>query len=149
MAKTYRLGTARRLANRVFQWMTSHGIGARYRYLLTVPGRKSGLARSTPVDVMEIDGTRWLVAAYGIVGWVHNARVAGSVTLARGHWSERFRAEEVTGAEALPVLRTYIRRVRVTRAYFDAGPDAGDEALLTDLRNHPVFRLEREHVSGA
>src|SRR6516164_11293613 len=61
MAKTYRLGTAQRLANRVFQWMTNHGIGARYRYILTVPGRKSGLAHSTPVDVMEIDGTRWLV----------------------------------------------------------------------------------------
>jgi deazaflavin-dependent oxidoreductase (nitroreductase family) len=141
MAKEYRISVGTRTINWVFRQMTTLGIGASYRRLLTVQGRKTGREYSTPVDVMDHDGSLWLVAAYGVTSWVKNLRTAGSAMLSRGRRSERFSATEVDGAEAIPVLRQYMREVRVTRPYFDAPLDAPDDVLAAELPRHPVFRL--------
>ena len=141
MAKTYRLNFGARLINSVFRLMTRLGLGASYRYILTVPGRKTGRLYSTPVDVLEVAGDRWLVAAYGPVSWVRNARAAGRVTLSRSGRSERFRIAEATTQTAIPVLRAYIAEVKVTRPYFDANPDSPDDAIAAELKRHAVFRL--------
>lgn len=79
MAKTYRAGSGTRMVNRVFLVMTRLGIGKGYRHILTVRGRKTGRPFSNPVDVMQSDGQRWLVAAYGVTSWVRNTRKAGQV----------------------------------------------------------------------
>src|SRR4051812_19861247 len=65
-------------------------------YLLTVPGRKTGRPRTNPVTVAEHDGKRWLVAPYGPVSWVHNARAAGEGTLSRGFTKRTYALREVT-----------------------------------------------------
>jgi hypothetical protein len=39
------------------------------------------------------------------------------------------------------VLRKYLAEVRVTRPYFDGGPDSPDELLAAEIAQHPVFRL--------
>jgi deazaflavin-dependent oxidoreductase (nitroreductase family) len=121
--------------------MTRLGIGASYRYILTVVGRKTGQLHSNPVDAMRHDEGLWLVAGYGPANWVGNARAAGIVTLSRAGRSERYTVHEVTPKEAVPVLRKYIREVRVTRPYFDAGPDADDNAIESELASHPVLNL--------
>ena len=141
MAKSYRVGPATRAINAVFRGLTRLGIGASYRWILTVPGRKTGRMHSTPVDVMEVDGARWLVAPYGPTNWVLNARAAGRVTLRRGNRSEVYDVREAIASEAVPVLRTYMTEVRITRPYFDAGPDAPDSAVAAELLRHPTFRL--------
>jgi len=141
MAKHYDLGIAQRSANAVFGGLTRLGIGAHYRHVLTVRGRSSGAPHSTPVDVMEVGGDRWLVAPYGVVGWVKNARVVGRVELARGGKREQFDVEEVTGEEAVPVIRAYIRDVPVTSAYWDCRADASYADLAAEVPSHPVFRL--------
>lgn len=141
MAKTYRMSPGTRLINRIFRTLTRLGLGASYRQILTVRGRKTGRLYSTPVDVMEVSGDRWLVAAYGPVNWVRNARAAGEVTLSRGGRTQQYRIVDASAAEAVPVLRKYLAKVRVVRPYFDAAPDAPDEALEADLSKHPVFRL--------
>ncbi len=141
MAKTYRLTPAQRIANSVFRTMTRLGIGAHYRQILTARGRKTGALRSTPVDVMDLAGSQWLVAPYGTSNWVRNVRASGEVFLTRRRHTERFRAEEVTGSAAVPALRTYISKVRVTRPYFDATAESSEEELLAEVPEHPVFRL--------
>ena len=93
MVKTYRLTLWNRLINLVFRAMTGLGLGASYRHILTVPGRKTGRLYSTPVDAIELGGERWLVAGYGPAAWVQNARAAGEVTLSRGGHTARFTAE--------------------------------------------------------
>jgi deazaflavin-dependent oxidoreductase (nitroreductase family) len=143
MAKRYRLGTGTRLINWTFRRMTEHGIGASYRYILTVPGRKSGQLHSTPVDVIDHGGSLWLVAGYGPANWVHNAQSAGQVTLSRGGRSERFAVQDVESIEAVPVLRKYMGEVRVTSRYFDATADSPDDAISAELPRHPVLRLKR------
>ena len=149
MAKTYTQNLGTRLVNWVFRTMTRRGWGAAYRQILTVPGRKTGRLYSTPVDVMEVGGDRWLVAAYGPVNWVSNARAAGEVTLSRGGKTDKYRITEASPVEAVPVLRKYLAEVRVVRPYFDAAPDAPDEALEAELPRHPVFQLvPQAHPTG-
>ena len=130
-----------RLVNVLFWTLTRLGLGASYRHVLTAPGRKTGRLYSTPGDVIELDGQRWLVAGYGPASWVANTRTAGEVTLARGGHTDRFEVEEVDPAAAVPVLRKYMRTIRVTRAYSDANPDSTDEEIAAELPRHTVFRL--------
>jgi deazaflavin-dependent oxidoreductase (nitroreductase family) len=141
MAKIYRPGRGTRIVNGVFRAMTRLGIGASYRRILSVRGRRSGIIRSTPVDAIEVGSARWLVAGYGPVSWVANVRAAEHVSLSRGGRSASFRAIEAEGSEAVPVLRAYMRQIRVTRPYFDATPDATDAAIAAELAGHAVFRL--------
>jgi deazaflavin-dependent oxidoreductase (nitroreductase family) len=107
-------------------------------YMLTTKGRKTGQLRTTPVTR---DGRRWLVAPYGPVSWVHNARAAGRVSLhRRGHRLEAT-VREVSPEEAGSVLKDYIKLARPTRPYFDATPDAPVEQFIAEADRHPVFEL--------
>jgi deazaflavin-dependent oxidoreductase (nitroreductase family) len=110
-------------------------------YMLTTKGRKTGQLRTTPVTLVERDERRWLVAPYGPVSWVHNARAAGRVSLQRrGHRLE-CTVREVSPEEAGPVLKDYITLVRPPRPYFDATPDAPVERFVAEADRHPVFEL--------
>lgn len=141
MARTYRLGPLRRALNVFVRPLIRLGVGDRRLVLLGVHGRRSGRLYSTPVRLVEEGDARWLVAPYGEVGWVANARAAGEVTLTRGRRTERVRITELAPEEAAPVLRSYVREVRIVRPYFDAAPDSSLEAFAAEARFHPVFRL--------
>ena len=67
MAATYRPGLGRRVVNALVRAMLQLGVGPPRTYLLTVPGRRTGRLRSTPVTLVEERGSRWLVAPYGEV----------------------------------------------------------------------------------
>ena len=94
---------------------------------------------------MQTDGGRWLVAPYGEVDWVRNARAAGRVTLRRGRTSETLAVAEVSPAEAVPVLREYLTlkpvRKRACSPTFDVTPESSDEEFAADAAHHPVFEL--------
>jgi hypothetical protein len=117
------------------------GLAPKGAHLLSVADPESGDLRSTPVTVIETDGTRWLVAPYGETRWVRNARAAGWVELRRGRRRERLQIAEVGGEEGGPVLREYVQQVAMVRPYFDAEPDAPAEAFAAELPRHPVFRI--------
>jgi deazaflavin-dependent oxidoreductase (nitroreductase family) len=141
MARTYRLTPLRRFANVLMRQLLRLGLAPRTTVLLTVPGRRSGTLRSTPVTLIEEDGQRWLVAPYGPVGWVHNARAAGQVELSRGRHTETVRVKELAPEAAAPVLKAYVERVPITRPYFDVPPDAPLAAFVAEASKHPVFQV--------
>ena len=141
MARTYRLTPATRMINWLSAGLIKAGIAASYAHILTVRGRTTGRLHSTPVDVITVGQDRWLVGAYGPSNWTRNARAAGEVTLCRGRRSQRYTVSEPDPRDAVPVLREYITRIRVTRPYFDATPDSPDDAIMAELAMHPVFRL--------
>ncbi len=62
--------------------------------LLTVPGRKSGQPRTTPLAIIESSGRRWVWSPWGDVQWVRNLRAAGQATI-----TVRGRKEDVTVTE--------------------------------------------------
>jgi deazaflavin-dependent oxidoreductase (nitroreductase family) len=110
-------------------------------HLLTTRGRRSGRWHTVPVVVVEQDEKRWLVAPYGPVSWVRNARAAGRVTLRRGRESGEYAVREVGAAEAGPVLKRYVSIATRTRACFEASTDSPVEAFVAEANLHPVFEL--------
>src|SRR3989442_8498620 len=65
--------------------------------LITVRGRKSGLPRTTPVALVELDGRRWVIGTFGETNWVRNLRTAGEATLTVGRRKEEVMAHELKG----------------------------------------------------
>jgi deazaflavin-dependent oxidoreductase (nitroreductase family) len=141
MAATYRLSGWRRLLNGLVRTLLRVGLGPRHTYLLTVRSRRSGTPYATPVTLVEEGTNRWLVAPYGEVAWVRNARAAGQVTLSRGRRSETVARVELGPAEAAPILKQYVTEVPITRPFFDARPDSPPEAFVAEAPRHPVFRI--------
>src|SRR5689334_17145799 len=98
-------------------WMTQHignplrafrtdRLGRRLRgsRVLAVRGRSSGQWRTTPVNPLELNGRRYLVAPRGETDWVRNLRAAGTGELRLGGKAEAFRATELPDAEKPPIL---------------------------------------------
>ena len=81
--------------------------------VLTVPGRKTGKPRSTPMTPFEHDGGLYTVAGYPGSDWAANARAAGSGTLTRGRRSRPVRIVELTADQSRPVLRAFAVKVPV------------------------------------
>ena len=142
MAWAYRLGLWRRLINRIIRVLLRIGVSPPHTYLLTVRGRKSGHPYSTPLTLVEEAGKRWLVAPYGEVGWVRNARAAKQVTLSRGRRFETVRIVELTAEDAAPVLKKYLARVAVVRPFFDVTPKSNLREFVAEASRHPVFRVQ-------
>jgi deazaflavin-dependent oxidoreductase (nitroreductase family) len=141
MAREYHRNAARRAVNAFGRFMIGRGLAAGNARVLTVKGRKSGAMYSTPVTVVELDGSRYLVAPYGEVAWVKNARVAGTVILSHGRLMEEFAIEPVDGFEAGRALKAYLSIEKVTRPYFEVKTDADEQAFASIVGAHPVFRL--------
>ena len=83
--------TGEKIFNRVFGFLVGLGLGFPYNYLLEVRGRKTGRVYSTPIDLLELNGKKYLVAPRGRTQWVRNAEAAGEVTLKKGSKRLRFR----------------------------------------------------------
>ncbi|HVW48458.1 MAG TPA: nitroreductase family deazaflavin-dependent oxidoreductase [Solirubrobacterales bacterium] len=119
------------------------GISLMGSRVLEVKGRKSGEWRSTPVNLLDFEGDRYLVAPRGHTQWVRNMRVSGGGRLRLGRKTEDFKATELSAEEAVPVLRAYLKKWKwEVGAFFDGtGPDSSDAELLQIAPDHPVFRL--------
>lgn len=141
VAQTYRMTLGRRLADAFVRAMLAVGVPIRDTYVLTVRGRRTGRPHSTPVRLVEENGNRWLVAPYGPVNWVRNARAAGQVTLSRGRKLETVAIEELGPTESAPVLKRYLEEVPIVRPFFDVTPDSSLEAFAAEAPRHPVFRI--------
>jgi deazaflavin-dependent oxidoreductase (nitroreductase family) len=103
---------------------------------LAVRGRVSGEWRTVPVNVLELEGQRYLVAPRGDTEWVRNLRVAGQGELRRRGRVEAFRAAELPDSEKPRIIAVYLARWgSQVKRYFAALPKPED---------HPVFRIERQ-----
>ena len=130
-----------RTGNAIVAVLARIGIGP--IQLLTTRGRRSGRPHTTPVVPVEYGDKMWLVAPYGPVTWVHNARANGRVTLRYGRAKADYAVREVGAAEAGPVLKRYVAVATKTRPQFDAKPDSPVEDFVAEAGRHPVFELTR------
>lgn len=129
--------------NRAVAWFTRRGISVKGSRVLAVRGRKSGEWRRTPVNPLDLDGERYLVAPRGHVQWTRNMRAAGGGRLLLGRKVEEFTATELSDDEKPPVLRAYIKAWRSeVGVFFDGvGAEATTEELRAIAPKHPVFRI--------
>jgi hypothetical protein len=64
------------VANKIVALLTRAGVSIWGSRVLEVPGRKSGLPRQVPVNLLTFDGHQYLVSARGEGEWVRNVRAA-------------------------------------------------------------------------
>ena len=81
------------------------GLPLGFNRLVTIPGRKSGIPRTTGLAVVEVSGRRWVWAPWGEVNWVRNLRAAGRATITFRGRSEDVRATELDPAERVAFFR--------------------------------------------
>jgi deazaflavin-dependent oxidoreductase (nitroreductase family) len=108
------------------------------QYLLSVPGRKSGKLRSTPISIVGVDGARYIVAAFADAAWVANLRAAGGGTVRRGRQDEVVRAIELPVEERGPILRVFLQQVPGGVRFFGS---ADPDTVAAAADRYPVFRL--------
>lgn len=133
----------RNVFNPIVARCTRWGVSLWGSRVLSAPGRVSGEIRSTPVNVLDIDGRRYLVAPRGETHWVRNVRAAGECTLRVGRRSELVRLEELDDLDKPAVLRPYLRRWKWEVGQFFGGvhADSTDAELVAIAPNHPVFEV--------
>ncbi|QUQ68435.1 nitroreductase family deazaflavin-dependent oxidoreductase [Kutzneria sp. CA-103260] len=129
--------------NQLVAGLTRLGVSVWGSRVLAVRGRKSGDWRTTPVNLLTIDGVRYLVAPRGETQWVRNIRVAGSGELRLGRRVETFTPTELADADKPAILRAYLKRWKFEVGVFFDGIDhtATDEQLLEIAPGYPVFRV--------
>ena len=130
--------------NRTVAAFTRLGLSVWGSRVLEVRGRKSGQWRRTPVNLLSLDGERYLVAPRGETEWVRNIRVSHGGRLVLGRRAEPFDAVEVSDEAAkVPILRAYLRRWKAEVGVFfeGVGPDSSDDELRQIAPRHPVFRI--------
>ena len=133
----------RNVFNQLVAGLTNSGISVLGTRVLAVKGRKSGEWRTTPVNLLEHEGHRYLVSPRGETQWVRNLRVTGTGELRLGKRAEAFRGRELTDAEKLPVLRAYLKRWKAEVGIFfeGTGPDSTDEQMRAIAPRHPAFEV--------
>jgi deazaflavin-dependent oxidoreductase (nitroreductase family) len=128
--------------NRVFGFLVGIGIGFSYNYLLRVRGRKSGKLYSTPINLLERSGKRYLVAPRGRTQWVRNAEAAGEVTLKKGKALQNFRLRAVSDEEKPELLKVYLDNFKSeVQRYFPVAAGSPAEAFAALTSSYPVFEL--------
>jgi deazaflavin-dependent oxidoreductase (nitroreductase family) len=133
----------RNVFNRFVAFLTRRGVSILGSRVLAVRGRTSGEWRTTPVNLLEFDGHRYLVSPRGNGQWVRNLRAAGTGELRLGSRAEAFRGRELSDDAKVPVLRAYLKRWKVEVGVFfgGVGPDSTDEQLRAIAPNHPAFEV--------
>jgi deazaflavin-dependent oxidoreductase (nitroreductase family) len=131
--------------NKTVAGLTRLGISVAGSRVLAVRGRASGEWRTTPVNLLTVDGERYLVAPRGVTQWVRNIRLAGGGELRVGRRVEEIAVTELADGEKATVLREYLRRWAWEVGRFFEGIDASaSDAQLAEIApGFPVFRLQR------
>jgi deazaflavin-dependent oxidoreductase (nitroreductase family) len=129
--------------NRAVEGLTRMGVSVLGSRTLAVRGRTSGEWRTTPVNLLTVDGKEYLVSPRGETQWVRNVRAAGGGELRLGKKVQPFRAVEVTDDAKVPLLRAYLKRWKVEVGVFfeGVGPDSSDEEVRAAAPKHPVFEV--------
>jgi deazaflavin-dependent oxidoreductase (nitroreductase family) len=134
-------GTA--IFNNIVAGLTKLGVSVLGSRVLSVRGRKSGELRSTPVNLLTVDGAKYLVAPRGHTQWVRNLRVAGTGELRVGRRVEVFTPTELADEAKPAILRAYLKRWKFEVGVFFDGVDdkASDEELLRIAPGYPIFKI--------
>ena len=136
-------------------WVTQHivnpflallmrlGLSMRGSRILAVRGRKTGEWHTVPVNLLNYEGQRYLVAPRGNTQWSRNLRAAGGGELRLGSKREEFRVEELPDDAKLDVIRAYLKLWKFeTGKWFDGVThESPDEDVRRIAPDHPAFRL--------
>jgi len=131
-----------RFINRAFGFLVKIGLGLPHNFLLEVRGRKSGRVYSTPVNVLERNGKRYLVAPRGYTQWVRNVIATGEAVLVKGARRERVSLKLIADNDRPEILKTYLDRYKLTvQRYFPIPAGSPLESFQPLAPQYPVFEV--------
>ena len=131
--------------NAVARRLLAAGVKLGPDVLITIPGRKTGLLRTTPVTLCEDAGRRGVISPFGEVHWVRNLRAAGRATISLGRSREELTAIELGPEEAAGFIRDVLApqaRRSPLGAWFVRAVDKIDiDRPEQAVTGRPVFEL--------
>jgi deazaflavin-dependent oxidoreductase (nitroreductase family) len=131
-----------RIINRAFGFLVKLGFGLSHNFLIEVRGRKSGRLYSTPVNVLDYEGKRYLVAPRGDTQWVRNVIVSREATLVKGTKREPVHLRPIADEAKAEILKTYLDRYKLTvQRYFPVPAGSLTEAFEPLAARYPVFEI--------
>jgi deazaflavin-dependent oxidoreductase (nitroreductase family) len=139
--KKYSLDGGTKAFNAFLKGLIGLGMPTGSMVVLTVPGRKTGQPRSTPITPVIEGGRRYAISPYGEVGWAQNARAAGRARLKSRGREEEVRLVEMKPADMAPLLKTYVEKYPRVVPFFDAKPGDPVERFAAEADKHPVFEI--------
>ena len=107
-------------------------------------GEFSRIARVTARQLRHYEE---IVAAFGVVNWVQNLRVAGEAQFIRGRQIETVRVRELEQVEAAPILKKFLKDFQIVPfipPYFEATPRSSQADFEKEAVSHPVFEIVSE-----
>jgi deazaflavin-dependent oxidoreductase (nitroreductase family) len=134
----------RNVMNPFVRWLARRGISLVGSRELRVVGRKSGQVRTVVVNLLDLDGTKYLVSPRGHTEWVRNLRAAGGAGELRvGRKVEAFQATELDDDTKVPVIRAYLDKWgwEVGQFFDDLSKTSSDDEIAAVAAGFPVFRL--------
>ena len=116
--------------------------------LITVHGRKTGRAHTTPITLFEHGSRRFVFGTFGDTSWVRNARSAGKLILTRGRRSETVSVVEIEPQDAAPILTACLSKyldnptmAPMLRRFYGVARGASAADFARVAREHPAFEL--------
>jgi hypothetical protein len=114
-------------------------------HLISVPGRRTGRLRTTPVSPFTVDGHRYILS-FGQTEWVKNARAARQGILSRGRRQTRVALIEVGPPDSGRILREFPRLIPAGVQFFVrlglVEPPAGPDQFESAAARLALFRAE-------
>ena len=136
----------RHVFNPLVAGLTKLGVSVIGSRVLEVRGRATGEPRTTPVNLLTLDGQQYLVAPRGETQWVRNVRAdGGRCVLILGRTRTDYLATELVDDVKVAVLRAYLKKWKAEVGVFfgGVGPDSTDAELAAIAPRHPVFVLAK------
>jgi deazaflavin-dependent oxidoreductase (nitroreductase family) len=131
-----------RIINRAFGFLVKLGFGLSHNFLIEVRGRKSGRVYSTPVNLLDYEGKRYLIAPRGDTQWVRNVIVSRQATLVKGAKREKVRLRPIADEAKAGILKAYLDRYKLTvQRYFPVSAGSPTEAFEPLAARYPVFEI--------
>ena len=131
-----------RIFNRLFGFIVGLGFGPKHNYLLEVQGRKTGRTYTTPVNVLEVNANKYIVAPRGYTQWVRNVISSGEARLVKGRTRERIRLQVIADSQKPAILKAYLDGYkRTVQRYFPVRAGSPVEAFEPIAEQYPVFRV--------
>src|SRR5262245_7904812 len=131
-----------RIVNRAFGLFVKLGLALSHHFLLEVRCRKSRRTYSTPVNLLDYKGKKFLVAPRGETQWVRNVVASQRATLVKGRKQENIGLKQNAVEARSEILKIYLDRYKLTvQRYFPIPAGSPVEKFTSLAYRYPVFEI--------
>jgi hypothetical protein len=134
---------AARAANELIRRLAEAGISIAGTKALRVRGRTTGKRRGVVVNLLTVDGHRYVVSPRGNTQWARNVRAAGAVEMGPRWHNREVPVGEVADDDKPALLKRYLDRWywEVKGHVGGLTPQSTEDELRAAAPSIPVFEL--------